>query len=85
MAGVAVYLAFLILTSVWVLGWAGVSVLVGAFFDLPVQTTVVLGAVLGPLGFMVTILVGVMQRDGGPTVPLKAFDNQSPFFGDPFA
>jgi hypothetical protein len=85
MAGIAVYFAFLLMTAIWVLGWAGVSVLAGAFFDLPVQTTSILGAVLGPIGFLVTILVGVVQRKEAPMVSSNAVTSSHRHLSDPFA
>lgn len=62
MAGVLTYLSVFTLTLFWVLGWAGASYVAGAFFDLPLKTTILVGATLGPLGFIVTIAVGVLER-----------------------
>lgn len=62
MAGVLTYFAVFMLTTLWVLGWAGVSFAAGAFFSLPMKTTILAGAVLGPLGLVVTIVIGVLER-----------------------
>lgn len=62
MAGILTYLGVFMLTTLWVLGWAGVSFAAGAFFSLPMRTTILAGAVLGPLGLVVTIVVGVLER-----------------------
>ena len=87
MAGVLTYLAVFTLTSFWVLGWAGVSYVAGAFFDLPMKTTILVGATLGPLGFVVTIATGVLERrarkglDQMPTT----ITHELPADWDPFA
>lgn len=39
----------------------GLSVVVGSFFDLPLKTVSLVGATLGPLGFMVTIMLGILE------------------------
>lgn len=62
MAGFLTYIAVFMLTILWVLGWAGVSFATGAFFSLPLKTTILVGAVLGPLGFVVTLMIGVLER-----------------------
>lgn len=62
MAGVLTYLSVFTLTLFWVLGWAGASYVAGAFFDLPMKTTILVGATLGPLGFIVIIAIGVLER-----------------------
>lgn len=62
MAGILTYIAVFTLTGFWVLGWAGASYVAGAFFNLPMKTTILVGATLGPLGFIVTIATGVLER-----------------------
>lgn len=52
------YVAIFIMAMIWVLGWVGLTVLLGSFFDLPLKTTATAGAVLGPLGFVLIIFVG---------------------------
>jgi len=64
MRGILSYIAIVSLISIWMLGWLGLTVLVGAFFDLPGKTTSITGAVLGPLGFVMVIFVGIAQRKG---------------------
>jgi len=65
MAGFLIYISIFVLVGIWILGWAGVSLAAGAFFDLPMGTSSMLGAVLGPIGFVVTILVGVVAKRPG--------------------
>ena len=56
------YLAIGTLILVWLVGWLGVCLLVGQFFDLPEKTTAVTGAVLGPLGVVAVIYVGLATQ-----------------------
>jgi tellurite resistance protein TehA-like permease len=54
------------LTGIWIVGWCGVAAVCGAFFDLPLSTTALIGALLGPIGFVVVILLGIVgQSDNG--------------------
>lgn len=86
MAGILTYLGVFTLTLFWVLGWSGASYVAGAFFDLPLKTTILVGATLGPLGFIVTITVGLLERGArrgqfpvsGSAAP-TAFDERDPF------
>lgn len=63
MAGFLTYFSVFALTIIWILGWGGVSYVAGAFFDLPMKTTVLVGALLGPLGFVVTLATGILERN----------------------
>lgn len=49
------------MTLVWILGWTGISVVLGSFFELPLKTVALVGATLGPLGFIVVIAIGVIE------------------------
>ena len=62
MFGILTYFAVFMMTAIWVLGWMGLSVIAGSFFNLPLKTISLVGATLGPLGFVITILVGVLER-----------------------
>ena len=89
MRGILSYIAIVSLIAIWMLGWLGLTVMVGAFFDLPGKTTSITGAVLGPLGFVMVIFVGIAQskgRDGSSTpsqrsIPRKVSYSDS---SDPF-
>ena len=64
----------------------GLSVVVGSFFDLPLKTVSLVGATLGPLGFMVTIMLGILESSNEKhyeteTVKIKIDDDP---FGDVF-
>lgn len=39
----------------------GISMIAGSFFELPLKTTCLIGALLGPLGFMLTLIVGFLE------------------------
>lgn len=62
MASLLTYISVVGLTLVWLLGWMGMTLIIGAFFDLPVSTTALVGLTLGPLGVIVVILVGITER-----------------------
>ena len=59
--GFFTYIAIFGMTAVWIVGWMGLSVVVGSFFDLPLRTVSLVGGILGPLGFIVTIMIGVLE------------------------
>lgn len=59
--GFLTYVAVFGMTAIWILGWSGISIVVGSFFDLPLRTIALVGATLGPLGFIVTLAVGVLE------------------------
>lgn len=86
MAGLLTYIAIFAMTSIWILGWMGLSVVIGSFFDLPLKTVSLVGATLGPLGFMVTIMLGILESRKEEiyeteTVKVKVDDDP---FGDLF-
>lgn len=61
MAGFLTYVSVFLLTGIWIVGWCGVAAVCGAFFDLPLSTTALIGALLGPIGFVVVILLGIVS------------------------
>jgi len=85
MAGILTYIAVFGMTLIWIVGWMGISMIVGSFFELPLKTTCLMGALLGPLGFMLTLIVGFLEN-GQQIVPLT--NSQSSPVGaewDPFS
>ncbi len=44
------------------LGWGGIAVIFGAFFDMSIFSTFLVGALLGPLGFLAVLLVGTSKK-----------------------
>lgn len=65
MAGFLTYMSVFLLTGIWIVGWCGVAAVCGAFFDLPLSTTALIGALLGPIGFVVVILLGIVSSGSG--------------------
>ena len=65
MTGVLSYIAIVALVSMWMIGWLGLTLLLGAFFDLPPKVSAISGVVLGPLGFVMIIFVGIAHRKSG--------------------
>lgn len=59
--GLLTYIAIFGMTAVWILGWTGLSVVIGSFFNLPLKTVALVGATLGPLGFIVTLAIGFLE------------------------
>ncbi len=64
LGGLLGYVAVLSLASMWLLGWIGLTVLLGSFFDLPIKVTAAAGAILGPLGFVLIIFIGAGAKAG---------------------
>jgi len=86
--GLLTYIAILGLTGVWILGWMGLSVVVGSFFNLPLRTVTLVGAILGPLGFIVTIAIGFLetrQIAGDSTIHVAEQSGSQTELEDPFA
>ena len=66
----------------------GLSVVVGSFFNLPLKTVTLVGATLGPLGFIVTVAIGFLesrQPAGIAFVPVVEPSEANTVFDDPFA
>jgi hypothetical protein len=45
----------------------GISMIIGSFFQLPLKTTCLVGALLGPLGFMLTVIIGILENHDKPS------------------
>lgn len=76
------------MTLVWILGWTGISVVLGSFFELPLKTVALVGATLGPLGFIVVVAIGVLESsathieaipNGGDSWPTPGINLEDPF------
>lgn len=86
--GFLTYIAIFGMTAIWVLGWMGLSVVVGSFFSLPLRTVMLVGATLGPLGFIVTIMIGILENrttNNDPVFGTPQAGVPSQDFEDPFA
>ena len=67
MAGIFTYIAIFGMTLTWIVGWMGISMIFGSFFQLPLKTTCLVGALLGPLGFMLTVIIGILENHDKPS------------------
>jgi tellurite resistance protein TehA-like permease len=84
MAGVLSYIAIAMMVGIWVLGWLGIACVVGSFFRLELSTSALLGALLGPLGFVAVIILGIIEQSKTPMPVVQVAPNQTDFL-DPFA
>jgi NhaP-type Na+/H+ or K+/H+ antiporter len=84
MAGLLSYIAIGLMIGLWIVGWLGLACIVGAFFDLPMSTSALLGALLGPLGFVAAIVLGVMEQQKTRRAEEPQIYTTSNFL-DPFA
>lgn len=77
------------MTAIWILGWTGISIVAGSFFDLPLRTIALVGATLGPLGFIVTLAIGILEsRGAGGQFQIEGFQTSKTHIADiddPFA
>lgn len=87
LGGILGYIAIGTLIMIWMLGWLGICLLVGQFFDLPEKTTAITGAVLGPLGVVAVVYVGLAtqskEADVIREITNSAYHDQADA-GDPF-
>lgn len=72
------------MVGIWILGWLGIACVVGSFFNLELSTSALLGALLGPLGFVAAIILGIIERSKTSMPVVQVSPNQTNFL-DPFA
>jgi hypothetical protein len=84
MAGILSYIAMALMVGLWIVGWLGLACLVGAFFDLELSTTALLGALLGPLGFIAVIILGIIEKNKSSR-SFSTHLEQQPNLIDPFS
>jgi len=61
--GILSYSAIMGFTLIWIVAWLCICWLVGAFFNLPMQTTAVIGATLGPFGLVMILILGIFSKN----------------------
>lgn len=83
--GFLTYLAVFGMTLIWIVGWMGISMITGSFFELPLKTTCLIGALLGPLGFMLTLIVGFLDGGADERFTQASDISQAGTDWDPFA
>jgi hypothetical protein len=77
MAGIASYIAFILILLMWGLGWAAVGAVLGTILKLPVKLSFTASLLLGPLGIVYVVFFGIINRkklsadnqDGFQSVP----------------
>jgi hypothetical protein len=84
MAGILSYFAMALMVGLWIIGWLGLACLVGAFFDLELSTTALLGALLGPLGIVAVVILGIIEKTR-TTGPTPVVETQGSSLLDPFS
>jgi len=72
------------LAMMWTLGWTLIAWLVGAVMDLKMSTSMLLGALLGPLGFLVVLLVGFAERKSALNGYVPSVNQSFVELDDPF-
>lgn len=60
--GALTFIAIIGVTTIWALGWTSLCWLVGASINLKISTSVLLGALLGPLGLVTVLTLGTLER-----------------------
>jgi cytosine/uracil/thiamine/allantoin permease len=83
--GILTYLAVFGMTLIWIIGWMGISMIVGSIFKLPLKTTCLIGALLGPLGFMLTLIAGFLEENAEPKFIGAAPSTSAVVDWDPFS
>ena len=88
MAGVASYIAFILILLMWGLGWSAIGAVLGTILKLPVKLSLTARLLLGPLGIVYVVFFGIINRkklsadnqDGFESVPQSALQaNWDPF------
>lgn len=66
MAGVLTYLAFLLILSVWAVGWLTISGILGSLLKVSPKVSIASGLILGPLGVLYVLFTGISNRKWKP-------------------
>ena len=93
MGGILSYISIFFLVAIWMLGWLGITLMLGAVFDLPVKGVAITGAVLGPLGFLAILFVGIAVKQPHKQLAVATHrissnihkSDSRPISNDPFA
>jgi len=62
MAGVASYLAFILILTMWGLGWSAIGAVLGTILKMPVKLSFCASLLLGPLGIVYIVFFGIINR-----------------------
>lgn len=62
MAGIASYIAFILILLMWGLGWSAVGAVLGTILKMPIKLSFWASLLLGPLGIVYIVFFGVVNR-----------------------
>ncbi len=62
MAGIASYIAFILILSMWGLGWSAIGAVVGTILKIPIKLSFWASLLLGPLGIIYVVFFGIINR-----------------------
>jgi hypothetical protein len=62
MAGIASYIAFILILLMWGLGWSAVGAVLGTILKMPVKLSFWASLLLGPLGIVYIVFFGIVNR-----------------------
>ena len=73
MAGIASYIAFILILLMWGLGWSAVGAVLGTILKMPIKLSFWASLLLGPLGIVYIVFFGIVNRR-------KLLDNDQDIF-----
>ena len=62
MAGIASYIAFILILLMWGLGWSAVGAVLGTILKMPIKLSFWASLLLGPLGIIYIVFFGIVNR-----------------------
>lgn len=62
MAGIASYIAFILILLMWGLGWSAVGAVLGTILKMPIKLSFWASLLLGPLGIVYIVFFGIVNR-----------------------
>ena len=62
MAGIASYIAFILILLMWGLGWSAVGAVLGTSLKMPIKLSFWASLLLGPLGIVYIVFFGIVNR-----------------------
>lgn len=62
MAGIASYIAFILILLMWGLGWSVVGAVLGTILKMPIKLSFWASLLLGPLGIVYIVFFGIVNR-----------------------
>ena len=75
MAGIASYIAFILILLMWGLGWSAVGAVLGTILKMPIKLSFWASLLLGPLGIVYIVFFGIVNRRKLLTNDQDIFEN----------